>query len=379
MTRGPGFDTDSGDRRPDGSSLDVPSARSATVAEATNGGDGEPPQPRRDRRARLADALRRLRSTNTVWVFAILVVLYVVFATLRFNQFASPQNVRNILTNAATLLVLGVGMTFVIICAGLDLSVGAVLIFAGVISAKTMRVFGGVDAGWGGIAVGALAGLAAGAAWGVVNGLLVTKARVPPFIVTLGTLGMALGFAQLLTGGADVRDVPTRLNTTLGNGLLFGQIPYLVLVALAVAALGALGLALTAFGRHSLAVGSNVEAARRVGINVDRHLLKVYTLSGLLAGLAGVLDLARFDTTTLAGHTVDNLNAIAGVVLGGTSLFGGVGTVIGTVIGVLIPSVLQNGFTILYVQTFWQSVAVGAVLILAVYFDQLRRRARTRR
>jgi ribose transport system permease protein len=312
-------------------------------------------------------------------VFAILVVLYVVFAMLRFQHFASPANVRNILSDAATLLVLGVGMTFVIICAGLDLSVGMVLIFSGVIAAKTMVVFGGVDAGWGGILLGIAAGLAAGAAWGLLNGLLVTKAHVPPFIVTLGTLGMALGFAQLLTGGVDVRDVPDRLSSTLGNGLLFGQIPYLVIVALAVAAIGALVLATTRFGRYSLAVGSNDEAARRAGINVNLHLIKVYTLSGLLAGVAGVLDLARFDTTTLTGHTTDNLSAIAGVVLGGTSLFGGVGSVIGTVIGVLIPAVLQNGFTILGVQTFWQSVAVGAVLILAVYFDQLRRRARTRR
>jgi ribose transport system permease protein len=134
----------------------------------------------------------------------------------------------------------------------------------------------------------------------------------------------------------------------------------------------------TRFGRHTYAIGSNPEAARRVGINVDRHLIKVYALSGLLAGVAGVLSLARFSTTTIASHSTDNLSAIAAVVLGGTSLFGGVGTVAGSVIGVLIPAVLKNGFVIIGVEPFWQSVAVGAVLIIAVYLDQLRRHAQDR-
>lgn len=137
-------------------------------------------------------------------------------------------------------------------------------------------------------------------------------------------------------------------------------------------------LATTRFGRHTYAIGSNAQAARRVGINVDRHLIKVYALSGLLSGAAGVLSLARFSTTTIASHSTDNLSAIAGAVIGGTSLFGGVGTIGGTVVGVLIPGVLQNGLIILGVQRFWLSVAVGAVLIVAVVIDQLRRRDRER-
>jgi ribose transport system permease protein len=236
-----------------------------------------------------------------------------------------------------------------------------------------MEAMGGAEAGWGVIALGSLAGLLSGLGWGVLNGVLVTKTRIPALIVTLGTLGMALGFAQIITSGSDVGNVPRRLTSTIGIGLLFGQIPWLVLIATVVALVGGVVLAVTRFGRHTYAIGSNPDAARRAGINVDRHLIKVYALSGFLAGVAGVLSLARFATTTIASHSTDNLSAIAAVVLGGTSLFGGVGSVAGSVIGVLIPAVLKNAFVIIGVEPFWQSVAVGAVLIVAVYLDQLRR------
>jgi ribose transport system permease protein len=172
--------------------------------------------------------------------------------------------------------------------------------------------------------------------------------------------------------------VPFTLVDTIGTGRLFGQIPWLVVIAAVVAVIFGVILAATRFGRHTYAIGSNVEAALRAGINVDRHLVKIYALSGFLAGLAGFLSLARFSTTTIGGHSTDNLQAIAAVVLGGTSLFGGLGTIAGTVIGVFIPVVLQNGFVITGVKPFWQQVAVGAVLILAVYLDQLRRRTQYR-
>ena len=141
---------------------------------------------------------------------------------------------------------------------------------------------------------------------------------------------------------------------------------------------GAVWLRLTRFGGYTYAVGSNIDAPLRAGIAVDRHLIKVYALAGGLSGLAGFVNLARFSTTTVAGHATDNLNAIAAVVIGGTSLFGGIGTIGGTVVGVFIPAVLSNGFVITGVSPFWQQVAVGAVLILAVYLDQLRRRTRFR-
>ena len=323
----------------------------------------------------LRGVLRRRLTETTTWTFLILLGIVAGFAALRFQQFATVFNFRNIAADASGLLIIAVGMTFVIITAGIDLSVGSVLVFSGVIAAKVMLAIGG--GGWGAIAAGLVAGLVAGTAWGMVNGVLITKARVPPLIVTLGTLGMALGSALLITGGIDVRGVPLQLTTTIGIGQLAG-IPYVVIIAAAVTAVGAVTLSMTRFGRYTYAIGSNAEAARRAGINVDRHLIKVYALSGFLAGMAGMVSLARFATTTIGGHSTDNLAAIAAVVLGGTSLFGGIGTVLGTVVGVFIPAILQNGFVILGVQPFWQQVAVGAVLIIAVYIDQLKRRAQER-
>jgi ribose transport system permease protein len=320
--------------------------------------------------------LSRFLAATSTWIFLVLLVIIVVFSVLDFESFASEFNLRNISIDASGLLIISVGMTFVIITSGIDLSVGSVLVFSSVVSALVMRNIGGD--GLGVILIGLLSALLAGLAWGLFNGVLIAKTRMPALIVTLGTLGMAQGSALLLTEGINVRQVPTDLVTTVGVGRLFDTIPYLVLIAAGITILGVILLHLTRFGRYTYAIGSNAEAARRAGINVPRHLISVYALAGLLAGLAGYLSLARFTTTTIEGHTTDNLQAIAAVVIGGTSLFGGIGTIGGTVVGVFIPATLQNGFIILGFQPFWQQVAVGAVLILAVYLDQLKRRARER-
>jgi ribose transport system permease protein len=333
-------------------------------------------EEREDEQVEQTSRWQRIATGSTTWIILILAGMLVVFSVLEPESFATVNNMRNLATNAAILLVISVGMTFVIITAGIDLSVGAVLVFAGVVSAKAMNGIGGDGAGV--LLVGLLVALAAGAAWGVLNGILITKARVPPLIVTLGTLGMALGLSLIITNGVDIREVPARLVTSVGVGRLFGEIPWLVVIAAGVAVVFGVLLAATRFGRHTYAIGSNEEAARRAGIAVDRHLIFVYGISGLLSGLAGYMSLARFATTTLGGHATDNLQAIAAVVLGGTSLFGGVGTVLGTVVGVFIPAVLQNGFVITGVEPFWRDVAVGAVLIAAVYLDQLRRRTQYR-
>jgi ribose transport system permease protein len=314
--------------------------------------------------------LQRIASGSSTQIGLILVALIVVFSLLSFSEFFAVANGRNIATDAAVLLVLAVGSTYVIITAGIDLSLGSVLVFSGVVSAKLMNEVGGNN--WGVILIGLAAALAAGLGWGLLNGLLIAKAKIPAFIVTLGTLGMSLGGAYLITGGVDEREVPFKLIADVGIGRIAG-IPYLVLIALAVAIVLGIILAQTRFGRYTYAIGSNEEAVRRAGVNVDRHLIKIYSLAGLLSGLAGFMNLARFGTTTIGGHATDNLNAIAAVVIGGTSLFGGIGSILGTVFGVFIPAVLQNGFVIVGVQAFWQQVAVGAVLILAVYLDQLRR------
>ena len=162
------------------------------------------------------------------------------------------------------------------------------------------------------------------------------------------------------------------------NGAKILGIPALPFIALIVLVVGGIVLHKTKFGRYTYAVGSNDEAARRAGVRVDRHLIRVYTLAGFCAGLAGILNLAFFASTTIAGQSNTALNVIAGVVIGGTSLFGGIGTIAGTVVGLFIPAVLQNGFVIMGVQPFWQQVVVGAFLIAAVYVDQVRRAAAAR-
>lgn len=319
------------------------------------------------------------------WIFGLLVVLLVIFAALRPAQFGSAYNISQLAINAAILLVLSLGQTYVIIAAGIDLSVGAVLVFASVVSAQVMLLlsgapgstYGTTDAGWLIIFVGIVAAVLSGAAWGALNGFLAAAARIPPLIVTLGTLGMALGFSQILTGGVDVRAMPERLVTYVGSGTIAG-IPSLVFIAAIVTLIAAVVLHLTRFGVRVFAVGSNIEAARRSGINVKSQLIRIYTISGALAGVAAIMANARFSTTTIGGHTMDNLSTISAVVLGGTSLFGGLGSVAGTVIGVFIPIILLNGFVILGIPPFWQTVAMGAVLIVAVWIDQLKRRARER-
>ncbi|HET6507791.1 MAG TPA: ABC transporter permease [Baekduia sp.] len=313
----------------------------------------------------------RLATVSSLWIGLILVGLIVAFSILEPSTFLSVDNGRNISTDAAILLVLAVGQTFVIITAGIDLAVGSTLVFAGVISAKMMHTTGGDNGGT--VVVGLISGLVAGGAWGLLNGFLVAKAKITPLIVTLGTFGMALGAALVITKGIDEREIPYKLIDGIGTGRVFGQVPWLVVIALGVALGFGILLAQTRFGRYTLAIGSNPEAARRAGIDVDRHLMKVYTLAGVLAGLAGFLSLARFGTTTIGGHSTDNLQSITAVVIGGTSLFGGIGSILGTVFGVFIPAVLQNGFVITGVQPFWQQIAVGAVLVAAVYLDQLRR------
>jgi ribose transport system permease protein len=322
---------------------------------------------------RLAPLTARLVASPEPLIFAALVAMVAVFGILEPEAFLSIGNLRNIATDASVLLVLAVGMTYVISTAGIDLSVGSVLVFASIISVKVMAAMG--STGWPTILVGLVVALLAGALWGLVNGLLVAKAKLPPLIVTLASMGMALGAGRLIANGIDLIGVPTQLVDVIGVGRI-GGIPALALIAGVAAVLAGIVLHRTRFGLYTFAIGSSEQSARRAGIKVDRHLVKVYLVASTLAGLAGFLSLARFSTTTLNGHSIDALNAIAAVVLGGTSLFGGSGSVHGTVIGVFIPVVLASGFVILGLPPFWQEIAIGAVLVLAVLLDRFRRRSR---
>ena len=322
----------------------------------------------------VAKRLRAGLSSSPAYMGLILLALVVFFSLLRPTTFASSFNIRNIFLDASTLLILSVGMTYVMIAGGFDLSIGSVLVFAGVLAAEAMEAMG--TQGWFTVAVGLVVSLLGGLLWGAFNGWCIARLRVSALITTLGSMGAALGVAYLITDGNDVRTVPNAL-MSVGSGIVLG-VPWLVVITAIVAVVGGVVLHMTRFGRHTYLVGSNPEASRRAGINVARHLLLLYSLSGLLAGFAAMLSLGRFATTTLEGHSTDPLEAITAVVLGGTSLTGGRGSVIGTVVGVFIPAVLANGFIILGVQPFWQMVVIGFVVIAAVYADQLKRQSRER-
>jgi ribose transport system permease protein len=319
--------------------------------------------------------LKRLGNLQSVWILGVLLLIILAFSIAAGDKFLSASNFSLISQNIAVWAVLGVGMTFVIITSGIDLSIGSVLVFSSVVAAKVMAATGGE--GWGVAGLGILAALVAGIGWGLLNGFLVAKAKIPALIVTLGSLSIALGLAQVLTGGIDIRSVPEAL-TDFNTYVRILGIPALPFVALLVVIIGGIVLHKTKFGRYTYAIGSNELGARRVGINVDRHLIMVYALSGAMAGLGAVLALAQFGTTTIAGQSLTNLNVIAAVVIGGTSIFGGQGSIFGTVVGLFIPAVLQAGFVIIGVEAFWQGVAVGTVLVAAVYVDQSRRAAALR-
>lgn len=328
------------------------------------------------------------RSMN-LYILLVLVALVAFFSIISPNHaFFERSNFINIAWDTAEILLLAIGETFVIITAGIDLSVGTVLMFSGVIASWIIAQTGGPPAlvanghfPNAGVAIplGVAGGLCIGTFFGFVNGLLVTRLRMPAFIVTLGVFSIANGLGDLVSSGgaagqSAIPPIPDSFANTLGNGNLIFGLPTLVVVAAVVAALTHVVLARTIFGRRTFAVGSNLEGSRLAGVPVNSHILWVYVFGGFMAGLAGVLDLARFHSTDIQGHSLDNLDAIAAVVIGGTSLFGGTGSITGTVIGAFIPTVLRYGFTIQGISSFWQDVVVGAIIIVAVLFDQIRRR-----
>jgi len=331
--------------------------------------------------------LRRLATTPIMVTLLFLLVLMAAFSTLAPGKFGTTSNLTLLAQNVAILTVASVGTTFVIATAGIDLSIPSGIILGEVFAAQALSM---ISVGGGGKAIDVsseatrasyilaalAAALLAGLVIGAANGILVAYMRIPPMLATLGTLGAGLGVALLLRKGVNVASYALG---PVANGHLVPGVTNLVLIGLLVVVLGYIGLHLSVFGRHTLAIGSSEEAARRVGLRVERHLVKVYVLGGVANGFAGFLSLAYFSTTSVGGHTTDNLQAITAVALGGTSLFGGVATILGTLIGVWIPAVLQNGFIIVGVNPYWQMIAVGIVLVLAVWADQLRRRSQNRR
>lgn len=297
-------------------------------------------------------------------ILPILVLICILFSILTPN-FPTPGNAVNILRQASINIVLATGMTFVILTGGIDLSVGSVLGVSAVVAVLVSLI---PALGWAAIPAALLAGLLLG----LINGALIAFLDLPPFIVTLGTLTALRGAAYLVANGTTV--INRNLNFAwIGNDYL-GPFPWLVAIALLAVLASWFILRRTVLGVQIYAVGGNQRAARLTGIKVNRVLLFVYGVSGLLAGLAGIMSASRlYSATGMLGSGYE-LDAIAAVILGGTSFTGGIGTIPGTLLGALIIAVLNNGLTLLNMSYFWQLVVKGLVIIVAVTIDRLRRR-----
>jgi ribose/xylose/arabinose/galactoside ABC-type transport system permease subunit len=307
--------------------------------------------------------LTALRASGLVWVLLAMCVV----AALISPAFLNPFNVINVLRQIALFGIVSVGMTFVILTAGIDLSIGSILAVAAVVCAFLLD--GGTA-----IPLVIVAGLAIGAGMGSLNGLGVTLGGIPPFIMTLGMMVMGRGLAMTISGGHPIHfREEAESFAWLGQGHLLG-LPVPVWIFAAVAAGAWFVLSFTGFGRNVYAVGSNPEAARLSGIDVGRTVFLVYAISGLLSGLTALIFISRLTVGEPVAGVGLELEAIAITVIGGTSLFGGEGTIIGTVIGAAIIAVLANILNLFGVTPFTQQIVKGAIIVAAVLFEMQRRR-----
>lgn len=315
----------------------------------------------------------RSDAAQKVLAFAGLITMFIVFS-LASENFFQFTNVVGILLATAVNGVLALGATFVIITAGIDLSVGTVMTLSAVMTGVFITDWGLP------VFVGVLAGLATGALAGLINGTVITRMRIPPFVATLGMLYVAKGLALVISGLKPVYFTETPAFTQIAMGSVLGavipgfDIPNAVLIFFGAGLLAHIILNRTVLGRYTFAMGSNEEATRLSGVSVKLWKTAVYTLAGLFAGLGGVIIASRLNSAQPALGAGYELDAIAAVVIGGTSLSGGEGTILGTIIGAFVISVLTNGLRILSVPQEWQIVVTGAIVILAVYADTLRRR-----
>ncbi|MEO3755480.1 ABC transporter permease [Streptomyces sp. B6B3] len=308
------------------------------------------------------------RITHAVSEFTAASALVLLFVVLSFasSHFLTADNLFNIGSQTAVIAIIATAQTMVIITKGIDLSVGSVAALAGVVGAIVVR-----DHGFSVWAATAVA-IAVGATAGLMNGLLVTLARIPPFIATLGMMSAARGLTFIVTGAVGVYSLPDSFQL-LGNGEL-GGIPFAVVLTAVVAIGMAFLLSQTRFGQYTYAMGSNLEAVRRSGVPVRRHLTAVYVLAGALVGLGGMIAASRVNSGQPNYGIALELDVIAAAVIGGASLFGGQGRIIGTLIGAFLIALVRNGSVLLDISIYYQQVIVGVIIWAAVYFDQFRRR-----
>lgn len=309
--------------------------------------------------------IRRLFSEYGI---AIAFLLEFILFSLLSPHFATVDNLLNVTLQTSITAIIAVGMTFVILTAGIDLSVGSVVALAGVLTTIGLRLDVPPPLAYG---LGITAGLVFGIASGGLAGFFVTTLRVTPFIVTLALMTIWRGAAFVVTEGRPVWELPEGFAEIARGRFLFIPIPTIIMVAVFVVAHGI--LTRTRFGRYVYAVGGNREAARLAGIDTDAVLMKVYMISGFLAAVSGILLASRVNSGQPNAGLMYELDVIAAVVVGGTSLFGGRGTIVGTLIGSLLIGVLRNGLNLLNVESYVQQVVVGIVILLAVMMDRLRK------
>jgi len=296
---------------------------------------------------------------------AVLAVLLLAFGWANPN-FWSATNAANVSRQISALALISIGQTFAILSAGIDLSVGSLLALVSVVCAQQMRDYG--------VAAGILAGVATGGAAGLVNGVLITRANVPAFIVTLGMLVAARGLALTLSGGLPVAGLP-RAFLVVGAGSV-GPLPVPAIIAGGAFLVAHLALSRTQFGRYVYAMGSNEEAAILSGINVVKHKILVYVVSGLCAGVAGVVLTSRVVSGQPTLGETQELYSIAAVVIGGAKISGGVGSMGRTFMGVLVLGILGNGLNLIRVSSYVQNIVIGAIIVGAVFVDMARERRR---
>ena len=316
----------------------------------------------------MSSTASKLPPLATLGPFIALILACAFFAT-QSERFLSAQNFALILQQVMVVAVIAIGQTLVILTAGIDLSCGMVMALGGIVMTK-------MEADYGLSAPVAIAcGMAVTMLFGLVNGLLVTKIKLPPFIVTLGTLNIAFAATQLYSGAQTITDIPAGM-TALGNTFQLGQtaIVWGAVLMLVLYLITWFALRETAPGRHVYAVGNSPEATRLTGIATDKVLLGVYVLAGLFYGIASLLSVARTGAGDPNAGQTENLDAISAVVLGGTSLFGGRGVILGTLVGALIVGVFRNGLTLMGVSSVYQILVTGILVILAVATDQLSRK-----
>jgi ribose transport system permease protein len=279
--------------------------------------------------------------------------------------FLTIENLFAIGLQMSVVSIMAIGQMMVIISGGIDLSVGSVMAVSGI--GTTMLLTYGL-----GILPAILVGVLIGILCGAIAGTLIAWGHIPPFIATLGIMGIARGAALLLTGGVPIFGLPPKFNF-LGGGRIFGAVPVPVIFTIVVAIIGYIILTKIPFGRYIFAIGSNPIAAKLSGINVKKSLLKVYAINGSLCGFAGIVMASRLSTGQPTAGTGYELDVIAACVIGGASLSGGEGTILGAIIGALIMGILRNGCNLLDISAFWQQIAIGLIIIIAVFSDQYRR------